>query len=174
MKNKIAYIAVLALAFTGCAQLTSFLASPAGKTTEKVALNILLSAAQTYANNGKFDSAWAVPVALNSVSDIVAGLDNQAAANVIQSTVTSFANDSTSRDVGRRLAAAFVSANPQTPAAKAATVTALAKGASAGLEQASPGVPLTSWKSNGELNPEHPPVLVRAFPRTYGLLTYGL
>ncbi len=141
MKTKLASIAILALVFTGCASLTSFLASPAGKTTEKVALNILLASAQTYANGGKFDSAWAIPVALNSVTDIVSGLDNQAAANVIQSTVTSFANDATSRNVGRKLAAAFVAANPQTPSARAATVTALAMGASAGLSQGAQSSP---------------------------------
>lgn len=133
MKIKIAIIAALIL--TGCAQVTSFLASPAGKTTEKVALNILLNAAQTYANGGKFDSAWAIPVALNSVTDIVSSLDNQVAASMIQSTITSFASDSTSRDVGKKLAAAFVAANPQTPTDKAATVIALSKGVNAGLAQ---------------------------------------
>ena len=62
-----------------------------------------------------------------------ASTTNAQAAQVITAAVTSFASDTTSRDVGKKLAAAFVAANPQTPTQRAAMVTALAMGASDGL-----------------------------------------
>lgn len=122
------------LLFTGCESTKTFLASPAGQTTEKLALNILLAAASNYANDRKMDTAWAVPLALNSVSQLVAtSTSNEEAAKVIQNTVTNFSNDTTSKSVARKLANAFVAANPQTPEARQETVVALATGASAGL-----------------------------------------
>ncbi len=137
MKYAFNYIIAIILSVSlmcGCENTSAFLSSPQGQTTKKVALNILLSAASVYANNGKMDSAWAVPLALNSISDIVAAhVDNKEAASLIQGTITNFASDSTSRDVAKKLAAAFVKANPQTPEARKDTVVALATGASDGL-----------------------------------------
>lgn len=137
MKIKILNILVTLLVIVSlcaCESTKAFLASPAGQTTEKVALNILLSAASAYANNGKIDVAWAVPVALNSLATVAtSNMSNQQAATAIQNTVTNFSNDSTTRSVAKKLASAFVAANPQTPQARTDTIVALASGASNGL-----------------------------------------
>lgn len=127
-------VAILCVCLCSCANIETFLASPAGKTTEQVALNILVAAASSYATGGTINAAWAVPVALNSISTIVKNSGNNTeAAQVIQNTVTNFASDSTTKSVAKKLASAFVAANPQTPEAREATVVALATGASNGI-----------------------------------------
>lgn len=127
-------VGILCITLCACSSIQTFLASPQGKTTEQVALNILVAAAGAYATGGTINAAWAVPVALNSISTIVKNSGNNSqAAQVIQNTVTNFATDSTSKSVAQKLASAFVAANPQTPEAREATVIALATGASNGI-----------------------------------------
>lgn len=127
-------VAILCVCLCSCADIQTFLASPQGKTTKEVALNILVAAAESYATGGTINAAWAIPVALNSISTVVKNSGNNTeAAQVIQNTVTNFSSDTTTKKVAQKLASAFVAANPQTPEAREATIVALATGASQGV-----------------------------------------
>lgn len=142
MKSKHIAALILVSAFAvGCAGLTAFQAKPSTQAAEQEAGKILfavaLNAATTYATGGTLDSAWAVPLALNSISTIVKDtVSNKQAAALVQSTVTQFAADPKLANVGKDLAVAFLNANPQTPADKQAVVEALSKGASNGIVEA--------------------------------------
>lgn len=143
MKSKhIAALILLSGIAVGCAELQKFQANPqtqfAEKEAGKILLSVGLSAAVNFATGGTFDTAWAIPLALNSVSTAVKDTtSNQQAAALIDATVTSFASDPKLAHVGKDLANAFIAANPQTPAEKQAVVVALSTGASNGLTAAS-------------------------------------
>jgi hypothetical protein len=126
---------------TGCSTLERWQANPKVQAAEREAWKILesagLNAAATYATGGKLDTAWAVPVALNSISTAVKDtVTNEQAAALIQSTVQQFACDPQFQHVGQDLAKAFVAANPTTPQEKQAVVVAMSTGASNGVAAA--------------------------------------
>jgi len=133
----VAVVATVASSLVGCAELQNLQSKPAIQEAEKEGWSILNSAAQAVANGGKMDSAWAVPVALNSISDLVKStVSNEQAASLIQASVAQFATDPQLQHVGQDLAKAFISAQPQTAAEKQGVVVALSTGASNGLAQA--------------------------------------
>jgi hypothetical protein len=122
----------------GCAGLQKLQSNPAVQKAEQDGWNIALNAAETYATGGKLDAAWAAPLALNSVSDLVkATSSNEQAAALIDATTQQLVNDPHFSHLGKDFANAFIAANPKTPAQKSAVVVALATGASNGLTSAS-------------------------------------
>jgi len=133
-KLTLACLAAGTLAVAACSTLQKLQSNPVVQQAEKAGWNIALNAAETYATGGKLDAAWAAPLALNSVSDLVkATTSNQQAAAIIDATTQQLVNDPKFAHLGKDFANAFIAANPQTPAQKSAVVVALATGASQGL-----------------------------------------
>lgn len=127
------------VAVTGCQTLQKIQANPFVQQAEKLGWNVAINAATTYATGGQINAAWAAPVALNSLSELIkTTTSNQQAAALIDATTQQFVNDPKFAHIGKDLAKAFVAANPQTPAQKSAVVVALATGASNGLSASSP------------------------------------
>jgi hypothetical protein len=150
---------IVALALTGCVtnQVTGklewnppkFFADPkvkaaeltAAQVAEKLALEFLLSAIQNKANGGKFDSAWVTSTGLNSLGDAVKDVPNDKAGPVIVKTIQDFTADPSTKPLAQKLAAAYVAANPQTPAEKTATLVGLANGVQSGTQKAVAATP---------------------------------
>lgn len=125
------------------ASLGKALTSPTAHALEADALQIGLQLAVSAISKGSIESAWTSPTALNSLEMSVAQVGISEGAQLISSTVQSFApKDPIVANAAGQLATAYATRlnTGGTPGAtlKAAAVVALANGVSAGLTKATP------------------------------------
>jgi hypothetical protein len=122
------------------ADFKAFQANPNVQAAERAAgaavLSFITSAATTEVAGNNFDSSFAIGAAMNSISAAVRTLPNDQAASLVSSTAQNFAQDTSTKPVARKLAQAYLAANPQTPAEKTAVVVALGTGATNGATSA--------------------------------------
>lgn len=119
----------------------AFDSAKATRIASAVVLSALTSYAQTQANGGQIDKAWAVGQGMFALSEVIKGLDNQQAASMIQGATIQYAADPRFATIGTKLANTYVAMNPVTPEQKQAAVVALGVGAQQGTQKAVEALP---------------------------------
>jgi len=128
---RIAAFAILISSFSACAWIKSHPNTVAA--IESSAFKIGVQIAQAALSNGTIDYAHTVPAALNSVSDIVAGLSADKAKPVIANAVNTFSAYSIPADQVTKIADFYAAFDPETPAVRKAVLIGMAGDLSAGI-----------------------------------------
>jgi len=105
-----AVIACALFALTGCAWIQSHPSTVTAIETDLVRVGATI--AQTAASNGTLGYAQTIPLGLNSITDVVAGLNTDAAATKISSTVNQFSAWTIPASQVAAISQAYVKANP--------------------------------------------------------------
>lgn len=119
-------------AFAGCAWIAAHPNTVAAVETNLVKIGATI--AQTSLNNGTINYAQAVPLGLNSITDVVAALNADKAAPVIANAVNTFSAWTIPAAQVNQIVAAYVDSNPETPAARKAFLIAAAGDLSTGIQ----------------------------------------
>jgi len=119
---------------SGCAWVQSHPATTTALETDLVKVGA--SIAQVAASNGTLSYAQAIPLGLSSITDVVAGMNTDAASAKIGATVNQFSAWTLPAAQVAAITQAYAAANPQTPAAQKAFLIAAAGDLSKGLNPA--------------------------------------